>query len=233
MPFYERYSKWISFFYDDLEALLNRDLLARQGQTDRIAYFRDYLEKVSAYSPLSRLLYLNLKTYLLDDLLVKMDRMTMAHALEARSPFLDKSLMEYVAALPDSMKVRWGRTKYILKEAFSDLLPPKIRARGNISLRGKAGKMGFGVPLAAWFREELREYVRDLLLSADARSCYYLNRGYVEDLIREHHNGTRDHGLRLWAILTFEVWLRLLKQWSAKPQDCSYATSSVHPVGRA
>jgi asparagine synthase (glutamine-hydrolysing) len=233
LPFYERYSKWISLFYEDLEALLNKDLLASEGPTDRISYFRDYLEKIFPYTPLSRLLYLNLKTYLLDDLLVKMDRTTMAHSLETRSPFLDRDLMEYVAVLPDSMKVRWTKTKYILRQAFADLLPPKIRHRGNITIRGKLTKMGFGVPLAAWFRRELREYVPDLLLAPDARSRGYLKRGYVENLIREHNDEKYDHGFRLWAILTFEVWLRLLRQWSAKPQDCSYATSSVYRVGRA
>jgi len=208
IPFYERYSSWISLFHDDLEALVIQDLLAGQGKSDRISHFRGYLEKISQYSPLSRLLYLNFKTYLPDDLLVKMDRMSMAHALEARSPFLDKDLMEYVAALPDSMKVRWGKTKYILKQAFSDLLPPEVRTRS---------KMGFGVPLAAWFRGQLREYVQDLLLASDARIRDYLNQGYVEKVIQEHMQAKRDHGFRLWAILTFEVWLRLLRQYFARP----------------
>jgi asparagine synthetase B (glutamine-hydrolysing) len=110
-------------------------------------------------STLSQLLYLNFKTYLLDDLLVKMDRSTMANSLEARSPFLDTALAEYAASLPDRMKLRWGRTKYILKKAFADLLPKEILHRG---------KMGFGVPLGVWFRGELREYVQDLLCSPQA-----------------------------------------------------------------
>jgi asparagine synthase (glutamine-hydrolysing) len=219
IPFYERYSSWISFFHDDLETLLPQDLLGGQGETDRIAHFRGYLEKISQYSPLSRLLYLNFKTYLLDDLLVKMDRMSMAHALEARSPFLDRELMEYAAALPDSMKVRWKKnkyvTKYILRQAFSDLLPSEVRSRS---------KMGFGVPLAAWFRGQLREYVQDLLLASDARIRDYLNQGYVEKVIQEHMQAKRDHGFRLWAILTFEVWLRLLRQRFARPEP-SYSTA--------
>ncbi|MFQ5903283.1 MAG: asparagine synthase (glutamine-hydrolyzing) [Candidatus Binatia bacterium] len=208
-PFYERYSRWISLFYDDLEALLSKDLLVGRVETDRIAYFRGYLEKVSQYTPLSRLLYLNFKTYLLDDLLVKMDRMTMAHGLEVRSPFLDRGLIEYAATLPDSMKLRWGGTKYILRRAFSDLLPTEVLTRG---------KMGFGVPLGAWFRGELRDYIQDLLLAPDARIRGYLNQGYVKKVIHEHVHTGRDHGLRLWAILAFEVWLRLLSGWVTGPQ---------------
>jgi asparagine synthase (glutamine-hydrolysing) len=205
-PFYERFSRWISLFYEDLEMLLNKSLLSRVNGTDRIAHFREHLEKISGYTRLSQLLYLNIKTYLLNDLLVKVDRTTMAHALEARSPFLDTELMEYAAALPDRMKIRKGRTKYILKKAFSDLLPPQILERG---------KMGFGIPLGTWFKGELREFIQDLLLSPQSRMREYLNPGYVAQLVREHLAGTRDHGQRLWAILTFEAWLRLLPQWGA------------------
>lgn len=204
--FHERFSRWISLFPDDLELLISGDLLSHANGADRISYFREYLERISGYTPLSQLLYLNIKTYLPNDLLVKMDRTTMAHALEARSPFLDMALMEYTAALPDRMKLRWGRTKYILKKAFSDLLPPAILGRG---------KRGFGVPLGTWFKGELGDFVRDLLLSPDALMKEYLNPGYVGRVIQEHMEGVRDHGHRLWAILAFEVWLRTLGRWGA------------------
>jgi asparagine synthase (glutamine-hydrolysing) len=211
IPFHERYSKWISLFYDDLWLLLG-DPSSKGHDIDRLAYFRGYLEKISDYTPLTQLLYLNMKTYLLDDLLVKMDRATMAHGLEARSPFLDRELMEYVARLPDRMKLRRGSTKYILKKAFSRLLPREILGRG---------KMGFGVPLGSWFRGELRDFVQDLLLASDSRIRGYLDQGYVGQLVREHMDTRRDHGHRLWAILTFEVWLRLLSQWVRQPEAAS------------
>lgn len=207
-PFYERFTRWISLFYDDLDLLINGDLLSHANGADRISYFRGYLEKISGCTPLSQLLYLNMKTYLPDDLLVKMDRTTMAHALEARSPFLDTALMEYAASLPDRMKLRWGQTKYILRKAFSDLLPPQILGRG---------KRGFGVPLGTWFKGELGDFVRDLLLSPDARMKEYLNPGYVGRVIQEHLEGVRDHGHRLWSVLAFEVWLRALGRWTAGP----------------
>ena len=147
---------------------------------------------------------MNFKTYLLDDLLVKMDRCTMAHGLEARSPFLDRDLMEYVFALPDSMKLRWGRSKFVLRRAFTDLLPPEIVRRG---------KMGFGVPLRNWFRGDLREYVNAILLGPDARLRDFLDQGYVRNLCQAHLAGRSDHTHRLWTLLTFETWLRALPHW--------------------
>ena len=105
------------------------------------------------------MLYLNARTYLLDDLLPKMDRMTMAHGLEARSPLLDRDLMEYVAQLPDDFKRRGGRSKIVFKKAVEDLLPPEILRRP---------KHGFGVPLGDWFRGELRPMAEDTLLAAPA-----------------------------------------------------------------
>jgi asparagine synthase (glutamine-hydrolysing) len=123
----------------------------------------------------------------------------MAHGLEGRSPFLDTALVEYVAGLPDTMKLRRGTTKYVLKRAFADLLPPEILARG---------KRGFGVPLGAWFRGPLDAYVDDLLVVPGARAAAYVDPAYVHRLLAEHRSGYRDHGHRLWSLLTFEVWLR-------------------------
>src|SRR5207249_6908237 len=127
---------------------------------DKLRDLASERRRMSGRSTLSRVLHANFTSYLPDDLLVKTDRCTMANSLEARSPFLDRELTEYAAALPDDMKLRGQRTKIILREAFADLLPPAIDQRG---------KMGFGVPLGAWFRGELRDYVRDLLLAPGAR----------------------------------------------------------------
>ena len=153
---------------------------------------------------LSRLLYLNLKGYLADDLLVKMDRSSMAHALEARSPFLDSDLIEYVSGLPDSMKLRLMRGKGVLRAAFADMVPEDILRRP---------KMGFAAPLDSWFRKELRDYIGDILLSDDARLGQYLNRDYVRHVWTEHAAGREDFSSRLWILLTFEVWLRCLPKW--------------------
>jgi asparagine synthase (glutamine-hydrolysing) len=196
---HERLAAWQGLFHDDLESLLRPETLPHGG-VDRMAHFRPHLDRVAGWSSLSQMLYLNAVSYLPDDLLTKADRCSMASSLEVRSPFLDHVLVEYVAGLPDRLKLRRGITKYVLRRAFADLLPPEVTARP---------KRGFGVPLATWFRGELREYVRDHL-GPGARSADWLDGRYVARLLDEHRRGHRDHGGRLWAILTFEVWLRAL-----------------------
>lgn len=199
LPLTERLTRWAAVFYDDLPQLLPS--YHGNGRPEPLELLAPHLKTCDGASPLTRLLYLNLKTYLAGDLLVKMDRCSMAHALEARSPFLDRELLEYVFGLPDAMKLRWGRTKVILRRAFRDLLPPDILRRG---------KMGFGVPLQAWFAGELRPLLEDLLLAPDARARAHVDQGYVRRLCEEHWAGRADHAHRLWTLLTFEVWLRNL-----------------------
>jgi asparagine synthase (glutamine-hydrolysing) len=213
LPFAERFSRWVAVFYEDLPRLLPG--CKENGRAPApIALLGPCLQRSEGVSPLTQLLYLNLKTYLLDDLLVKMDRCSMAHALEVRSPFLDRDLMEYVFTLPDPMKLRWGRTKVILRKAFADFVPQEILRRG---------KMGFGVPLRAWFTTDLRDYIGDMLLAPDARLREYLDQGYVRRLCETHMSGHADHSHRLWTLLTFEVWLRQLPLWkNLRPSQQSY-----------
>jgi asparagine synthase (glutamine-hydrolysing) len=109
-----------------------------------------------------------------------------------------------VAALPDSMKLSGSRTKVILREAFADLIPPAIQKRG---------KMGFGIPFGLWFRGALRDALHDHLLSPQARYRDYLSAAYVHRLVKRHDQGEADLGLALWALLSFEVWLRSLPRW--------------------
>jgi asparagine synthase (glutamine-hydrolysing) len=203
VPWQERFSSWISFFHRDMHDLLLPDLASETGPLDRLAYFRPYLEAIRGRSPLSQLLYLNVKTYLVDDLLVKMDRASMAHALETRSPFLDRELMEFVAALPDRAKLRGWTTKRLLREAFRQDLPAQTLRRS---------KMGFGVPLATWFRGDLKEPLRSLLLEPTARLRHYLNADHVRRLVERHLAGLENLEHPLWLLLTFEVWLRGLSR---------------------
>ncbi len=203
LPFAERFTRWVSVFYDDLPRLLDEPSTpgARAGVTPPPAALAPFLARSAAASPLTQLLSLNLKTYLLDDLLVKMDRCSMAHGVEARSPFLDRELLEYVFGLPDRLKLRGGRTKVILRTAFADLLPPEILRRG---------KMGFGVPLRAWFTSDLQGYLQEVLLAPTARLRGYLDQRYVRELCQAHGAGGADYSSRLWLLLTFEMWLRNL-----------------------
>ncbi len=207
LPIYDRMTRWSSFFFDDLEDLLDPEFRMSLPPIDRLRYLERDIDQMADLSTLGKLLYSNFRTYLLDDLLVKVDRCSMANSIEARSPFLDRDLVEYVATIPDHMKLRRGRTKVILREAFSDLLPPEIVNRG---------KMGFGVPLGAWFRGELREFVGDLLLARDARFRAYLSPTYVEGLVSRHQAGQADLGQQLWSLLCFEHWLRLLPEWTSR-----------------
>jgi asparagine synthase (glutamine-hydrolysing) len=196
LPFVERIFSWHSFF--DLETL---EALGRPGLIERetvLASYRAALDVWPRASLLSRLLYLNVRTYLLDDLLPKMDRMSMAHGLEARSPLLDRALMEEAARLPDQLKRRGARGKIVLKRAVADLLPPGILERR---------KHGFGLPIGEWFRGELRGMARDTLL-ARPRLGAFLRADSLERLLREHDGGTIDRGHQLWTLLTHELWLR-------------------------
>jgi asparagine synthase (glutamine-hydrolysing) len=147
---------------------------------------------------LDRLQHLNLHTYLLDDLLVKTDRSTMAHGLEVRSPFLDTALAEFALRLPPRSRVRRGHLKWALKDVARDLLPHEILHRR---------KRGFGVPLDRWFRTDLRPWVRGLLDGPSARVHGYVKPGAVADLLAAHDSGA-DHGHTIWALLTLELFLR-------------------------
>jgi asparagine synthase (glutamine-hydrolysing) len=203
LPLEDRLTAFAGVFFDDLNRLLDPAFAAAVGPVDR----RRHRENAGAddASPLNRLLAVNVHSYLHDDLLVKTDRMTMANSLEARSPFLDRELMEYAAGLPDEDKLSGMTTKAILREAFADILPAPVM---------QAPKKGFGVPLEAWFRGELRDVCRDVLLAPTAKLRAFLSQTYVRTLIEDHEAGRANHGHRLWTVLTFERWLQLLPSWS-------------------
>jgi asparagine synthase (glutamine-hydrolysing) len=205
LPLHERMTRWNALFFDDLGDLLDPEFIAGSPPVDRLRYLDGEREYLDGRSTLGQVLHANFTSYLADDLLVKTDRCTMANSLEARAPFLDRELVEYVAALPDDLKLHGRRTKAILRDAFRDLLPPPIRSRG---------KMGFGVPLGTWFRGELKDYMRDLLLAPGARYRGVLSRPYVEQLVSRHLSGAANLGQQLWTIMCFELWLRQLPEWS-------------------
>jgi asparagine synthase (glutamine-hydrolysing) len=196
LPFVERIFAWHVFF--DLEAL---GRIALPGVVARERVLSSYREALSAFPAstlLSRLLSLNVRTYLLDDLLPKMDRMSMAHALETRSPLLDRAVVEYAATLPDHLKRAGSQGKLVLKEAIRDLVPREVLTRR---------KHGFGVPLGDWFRGELRPMVEDTLL-AGSRLGRFLDHEEIRRIHEEHVSGGADRGHQLWTLLTLELWLR-------------------------
>jgi asparagine synthase (glutamine-hydrolysing) len=209
-PLFDRMTRWNALFWEDLDSLLTPEFVASVQVVDRLRYLGGEGASLDGRSTLSKVLYANFASYLPDDLLVKTDRCTMANSLEARSPFLDRELIEYVATLPDELKLDGRRTKVILRDAFADLLPPAVNRRA---------KMGFGVPLGTWFRGDLRDYMRDLLLAPDARYRGILSPAYVESLVSRHLTGQANFGHQLWSLLCFEQWLRALPEWTRRTPE--------------
>jgi len=161
--------------------------------------FREYASRVKTNEPLDQLLYIDGKTYLPGDILIKVDRMSMATSLEVRVPSLDHKLIDFVTTVPASLKLEGMETKHLLKRVARDLIPAEILDRP---------KKGFAVPLGPWFRGELRELTEDLLL--DARS---LQRGYfkpemIRRLVDEHVRGVRAWNEQIWNLLMLELWHR-------------------------
>ena len=201
MPVHAQYEAWVAVADSDLLDELLRPAGAPPQVGGAFAAMRECYARAASFAPLDQLLYANFKTYLPDDLAVKMDRMSMASSLETRSPFLDTQLIEYLARVPARHKVGLRRVKPILRRAFWNMLPPEIWNRP---------KHGFGVPVGRWFRGELGRMFEDEVLAPTAGTADLLDRGTLERALRRHREGQAEHGHALWTILTLERWLRTL-----------------------
>lgn len=164
-----------------------------------VEILRDYAKKSPTQEPLSLVQYLDMKTYLVGDILTKVDRASMAHSLEVRVPLLDHKLVEWVSGLPASMKLHNHEGKYIFKKSLEDYLPDEVLYRN---------KMGFAVPLAKWFRGELRARVRTSLLGKTLAETGIFNMKFIEEMLDQHQSGKRDYSAPLWTLLMFESFLR-------------------------
>ncbi len=161
--------------------------------------FAEHAANSPTDEPLALIQYLDMKTYLVGDILTKVDRASMAHALEVRVPLLDHPLAEWATGLPRDQKLRGREGKYVLKKAFEPLLPADVLYRP---------KMGFGVPLANWFRGPLKERLRRDLLEGGLADTGLFNQPYLERLVKEHQSGLRDHSAALWSLLMFQAAVR-------------------------
>ena len=150
-----------------------------------------------SFSPAELPSQLDVASYLPDDLLVKVDIATMANSLEGRSPFLDYRIAEFAARLPLDLKIRGGRSKYLIKRAMRDRIPTEILNRK---------KSGFGVPLARWFRGELRPMVQEVVLGDRALARGYFEPAAIRSTVDDHVEGRADFAQRLWALLVLELW---------------------------
>jgi asparagine synthase (glutamine-hydrolysing) len=181
---------------DELDTLFTPEAASRMAPFDP---WREPIEHLTAAPDwMSAMQYGDLQSYLPLDVLTKVDRMTMAHSIEARPPLLDHRLVEFAARIPPELRYREGTTKYLFKQAMRGILPDSIIDRR---------KQGFAVPLARWFRGPLAGYARDVLLSASSRQRGVLNPAAVERRLQLHQGG-RDLDLQLWTMLSFELWCR-------------------------
>ncbi|WP_420264348.1 asparagine synthase (glutamine-hydrolyzing) [Candidatus Magnetominusculus dajiuhuensis] len=193
-----RNNLWLgSFTQRTIKAILNEMVLEMTNPSELYDVTRLQKEFRRANDPLDRLIDNYISLYLHDDILVKVDRASMMHSIEVRSPFLDKSLAEFVNRLPSRMKMNIFSRKYILKKAMKNILPTNIIGRK---------KKGFGIPLSKWFRGELRGLLQDTFLTKQKWSNGIFRHEAVAGLVKDHINGKRDNGKQIWTLLVYKLW---------------------------
>jgi len=192
-----RHHVWFgSFTPEEQSALLTPEALAA-SDGEIYAHARQIAEECDSDDLVTRMQSIDTRLYLAEDILTKVDRASMAVSLEVRAPFLDPRVAEFAASLPSNYKLRGHKTKYILKKAVKELLPPFVTRRG---------KKGFGVPVAEWLKVKLRPLARDLLSPERVRRAGVFNPQYVARLQDEHERGVANHRKLLWTLLMFELW---------------------------
>lgn len=200
LPKVDRYLRWVSVFDRDAKADLYSDSFRNETANVRAADLLDpWFAKANGAGIVDAALLADIMTYLPNDLLVKVDIATMAVSLEARSPFLDHHVIEFAASLPERLKLRGLTTKYLLKRVLKKLLPAE-----NLQRR----KMGFGVPIGHWFRDELQPFLRETVLSEKALKRGLFRPQAVKQLVELHTRSERDYSHQLWTLLMLELWFQ-------------------------
>lgn len=200
LPLPARYLRWVSFFDKTLQnGLFSKSFLKRIIDAPPDKILAPYFDNPDNNELIDVLLEADTNTYLPNDLLVKMDIATMANSLEARSPFLDHRLAEFIVSLRGDFKMRRLVKKYLLKAIIKDFVP-----RENIN----RPKMGFGMPIGRWFRGELKELLTSTLLSKKSLDREYFNADFVKAMVKQHLEQRIDYGHQLWTLMMFELWHR-------------------------
>jgi asparagine synthase (glutamine-hydrolysing) len=194
----KRMANWFPMFKDDAkQQLLSERLLSSQSEVDSL--WDEHLSRCDTSDPVNRMLYVDSKLWLVDYLLLRGDKLTMANSLEARVPLLDHHVVEYAARLPGHMKLRGSTRKFLLKLVGRRMLPPSIINRK---------KQGFPIPIDQWLRHEATELMQDLLSEQKLRARGYFQPHYVKKIIRQHLMGYADHATELWGLMSFEMWMQ-------------------------
>jgi len=198
LPF-QRGHYWWKVIFDESEKrkLCTQEFLSRRFR-DSFSALDEHFQVARHAHPLNQLLYVDAKTFLLDDNLTKVDRMTMANSLEARVPLLDHELVERVAVLSPTLKSRGLQTKRLLRRAVRTLLPPEIR---------NGTKKGFTPPLPYWIRDELRDFFHEIFTPERLRATGLLDVRYCRQLLEEHLQGKKDNNRQLWTVLALVCWM--------------------------
>jgi asparagine synthase (glutamine-hydrolysing) len=200
--------------------LYSGDFRRRVNGHDALATFRDAYRACSSSDPLDRSMYVDARTYMIDDVLTKVDRMSMAVSLEAREPLLDHKLLEFAARVPASLKLKDGRSKYLLRRVLERRVPRSIVERK---------KSGFAAPIGEWLRGPLQAMTHELLLDGRLRDRGIFNPGEIDRLWREHRSRQADHDHRLWQLVMLELWFRQFIDRSAGVPALA-AAAALDPV---
>ncbi len=181
---------------------------------EAIEVMRRHAQRAPTDDALAQIQYIDLKTYLVGDINTKVDRASMAHSLEVREPLMDHELVEWMATLPSSLKIRNGEQKFLLKKAMEPYLPNEIMYRP---------KMGFSIPLAQWFRGPLAGRVRTALLGDRLADTGWFDRDTMKRIVEQHQSGVRDHSTPIWTILMFDAFLKNVVESGAESDAASNA----------
>jgi asparagine synthase (glutamine-hydrolysing) len=217
-----RHYAWKAFFDDSHKrAILSDDVLAAlDGSLDSYPLFQRYYEEAGHHDPLNAFMYADTKVYLPDDILVKVDRMSMAHSLEVRVPFLDYRVVEFMFSLPSRLKMPRLNLKHLLKKTMREMLPTQTL---------KKPKGGFNVPIPRWLKHELRPLVEHYLSESRIKAEGIFRPEIVSSLVSDHLAGRANYSRNIWALLVFNLWhesyLGSLSRQS-RGRSISYITSS-------
>ena len=200
LPKTERYFRWMSTFNREAKKkLYTREFTETVSNQNPSRFLDEWFATANGSGILDATLLTDQMTYLPNDLLVKVDIASMANSLEARSPFLDHKVIEFAASLPENIKMKRFETKSLLKKVAAKLVPPEVIYRR---------KMGFGVPIGNWFRGEMKDFMREVLLSEKSLKRGIAKREMITRYVHEHTTSKRDHAFQIWTLLMLELWFQ-------------------------